>query len=153
MILCVIHSYLPCSILIVLHGVASPKLHVNPTSFVIPSEYFGGLYIYNFGLGFSQKKKFKTLHGIPHKLIRDCAYPMQTWIYSSSKGCTKGFEGYKANWNFIRSSTRMCVECAFNILKGKWRIILRMVDVLMRHVVDIVATYAIQDNIVESSIF
>jgi hypothetical protein len=27
--------------------------------------------------------------------------------------------GKEANWNFIQSSTRMCVERAFGILKGR----------------------------------
>ena len=34
---------------------------------------------------------------LPFRLIEDCAYPMQSWIYNSIKGCPKGVEGYEAN--------------------------------------------------------
>ena len=56
---------------------------------------------------------------LPYKLIGDCAYLVRPWIYSSFKGCAKSLEGYKANWNFIQSSTRMCVKRVFGILKGR----------------------------------
>ena len=36
-----------CSILIVKHGIVSPTLNVNPTLFVIPCEFFEGLYIFH----------------------------------------------------------------------------------------------------------
>ena len=56
---------------------------------------------------------------LPYKLIGDCIYLMRPCIYSPFKGCAEGLEGYKVNWNFIQSSTHMCVERAFGILKGK----------------------------------
>ena len=84
---------------------------------------------------------------LPYKLIGDCAYPVRPWIYSPFKGCAEGLEGYKANWNFIQSSTRMCVERAFGILKGRWRIIMRRSDISLRHMTDIVATCIILHNI------
>ena len=55
-----------------------------------------------------------------------------------SKGCVVGLEGYKVNWNFIQSSTCMCVECVFGNMKGRWRIIIRRIDISVRHMADIV---------------
>ena len=38
------------------------------------------------------------------------------------------------HWNFIQSSSRMCVERAFGILKLRWRILLKRMDCLLQHV-------------------
>lgn len=32
---------------------------------------------------------------------------------------SRALEGYNVNWNLVQSSTHMCVECAFGILKGR----------------------------------
>ena len=55
---------------------------------------------------------------LPYKLIGDAAYPVRPWMWSPFKGCYDGLESYKAHWDFIQSSTQMCVEHAFGILKG-----------------------------------
>ena len=34
----------------------------------------------------------------------------------------------------------MCVERAFGIFKGRWRIILRISDIPLRHMADVIAT-------------
>ena len=51
------------------------------------------------------------------------------------------FKGYKGrlsrdeyHWNFVQSSTRMCVERVFGMLKGEWRILLKMIDMHMNNV-------------------
>ena len=54
-----------------------------------------------------------------YKLIENCAYTVRPWIYNPFKRCAEVLEGYKANWNFIQSSIRMCVERAFGILTGR----------------------------------
>ena len=42
------HQFLlSCSILIASFRVVSPTLNINPTSFVIPCNFFGGLHIYS----------------------------------------------------------------------------------------------------------
>lgn len=40
----------------------------------------------------------------------------------------------------------MCVECAFGILKGRWRIIIEMIDILLQHMADIVGVCIILGN-------
>ena len=36
----------------------------------------------------------------------------------------------QSNLNFIQNSTRMCVELAFKILKGRWKV-MRRADILL----------------------
>lgn len=84
---------------------------------------------------------------LPYKLIGDAAYPVRPWMYSPFKGTSDGLESYKAHWNFIQSSTRMCVERAFGILKGRWRIIQKRADVPLRSVADIVSTCIVLHNL------
>ena len=71
-------------------------------------------------LGFvsNQKANYKG-EFLSYKWIGDCAYPMRLWIYSPFKGCAEGLEGYKINLSFIQSSICMCVDHAFEILKGR----------------------------------
>ena len=57
-----------------------------------------------------------------------------------------GLNSCKTNPNFIQISIRMCVECAFGILKGRKRIIMKMIDVFMQHMNDIIATFAVLHN-------
>ena len=71
---------------------------------------------------------------------------MQPWIYSPFKGCAEGLEGYKADYNFIQSSTRMCVERAFGIFKGRWRFIMIRVDISLRYMTDVVSTCVVLYN-------
>jgi hypothetical protein len=80
----------------------------------------------------------RTLRGefLPYKLIGDAAYPMRPWFFSPFKGT--GLSAEKAHWNFIQSSTRMVVERAFGILKGRWRILLKRIDMPLENIGDIV---------------
>jgi len=82
----------------------------------------------------------KVMSGVflPYKLIGDAAYPMRPWFYSPFKGEKEGLSKSKAYWNFIQSSTRMAVERAFGILKGRWRILLKRIDMPLKHVPDLV---------------
>ena len=75
---------------------------------------------------------------LPFKFIGDAAYPIRPWFYSSFKGEKDGLSREKAFWNFIQSSTRMAVERAFGILKGRWRILLKRIDMPLQNVPDIV---------------
>jgi hypothetical protein len=75
---------------------------------------------------------------LPYKLIGDIAYPMKPWFYSPFKGEKEGLPRAKCHWNFIQSSTRMVVERTFGILNSRWRIILKRVDMSLRHVPNLV---------------
>ena len=65
---------------------------------------------------------------LPFKFIDDVAYLMRHWFYSSFKGEKDGLFRDKAFWNFIQSSTKMVVKRAFGILKERWHIILKRID-------------------------
>ena len=84
---------------------------------------------------------------LSYKLIKDYAYPDWPWIYSPFRSCAEGFGCYKTNWSFIQSSTRICAEYTFKILKRKWRIIMKNVDKLVQHMVDVVATCILIHNL------
>jgi hypothetical protein len=84
--------------------------------------------------------KIQTLRGtfLPYKLIGDAAYPMRPWFFSPFK--VTGLSAEKAHWNFIQSNTKMAVEKAFGILKGRWRILLKRIDMLLANIGDIFTT-------------
>ena len=84
------------------------------------------------------RKKVMKGELLPYKLMGDGAYPMRPWFYSPFKGEKDGLPRAKAHWNFIQSSTRMAVERAFGILKGRWRIMLKRIDMPLRYVPNLV---------------
>jgi hypothetical protein len=57
------------------------------------------------------------------------------------------FDEYKAHWNFIQSSTCMYVQCAFGILKDRWRIFQKWADVPLKSVANIVSTFIVLHNL------
>ena len=83
----------------------------------------------------------------PYKLIEDATYPVRPWMYCLFMGRKTELSQICANWNFNEFSTRMCVEGAFGILKGRWRIVLKMCDVPLRMVPDIVSTCNVMHNL------
>ena len=83
----------------------------------------------------------------PYKLIGDAAYPVRLWMYCPFKGGKTTLSGNKTNWNLNQSSTRMCVERAFGILKGRWRVIMKRCEVSLRNLPDIVAICVVLHNL------
>jgi hypothetical protein len=75
-----------------------------------------------------------------YKLIGDVAYPIQPWFYSPFKGEKDGLPRYKAHWNFMQSSTMMSVERTFGMLKGRFRILLKKINIPLRHMLNLVMT-------------
>jgi hypothetical protein len=63
---------------------------------------------------------------------------MWPWFYSPFKGEKDGLPKYTAHWNFIQSSTRMSVERAFGMLKGRFKILLKKLDIPLCHMLDLV---------------
>jgi hypothetical protein len=85
---------------------------------LIQSVYFGimslvGLIACMIELVTNFQKLGRCIQGkfLLYKLIGIVAYLMHPWIYCPFKGGGDlTLEGYKMNWNFIQSSTWMCVE-------------------------------------------
>ena len=82
----------------------------------------------------------------PYALVGDAAYPCRPWMLSPFKGHKDGLSREEYHWNFVQSSTRMCVERAFGMLKGRWRILLKRVDVHLKNVPDLVLTCLVLHN-------
>ena len=83
----------------------------------------------------------------PYKLIRDAIYPIKPWMYCPFKRRKTKLSQIQENWNFVQSSTRMYIKRAFRILKGRWRIIMKRCDVLLRSVPDLVVTCIVLHNL------
>ena len=82
----------------------------------------------------------------PYCLVGDAAYPCRPWMLAPFKGHKDGLSREEYHWNFVQSSTRMCVERAFGMLKGRWRILLKRIDVHLKNVPDLVAACLILHN-------
>ncbi len=81
-----------------------------------------------------EKKKKKK----PYELIRNVAYPMWPQFYFPFKGEKDGLPRYKAHWNCIQFSTRMSMERAFGMLKSRFRILLKRVNIPFCHMPNLV---------------
>jgi hypothetical protein len=69
-------------------------------------------------------------------------------------GCCHLIEGHKDglsheeyNWNYVQSSIRMCIEWAFGLLKGRWRILMKRIDTQLEMVPGIVTACIILHNL------
>ena len=82
----------------------------------------------------------------PYALVGDAAYPCRPWMFAPFKGHKDGLSREQYHWNFAQSSTRMCIERAFGMLKGRWRVLLKRVDVHLRNVPDLVSTCLVLHN-------
>lgn len=81
-----------------------------------------------------------------YALVGDVAYPCRPWMLSPFKGHKDGLTREEYHKNYIQSSTRMCIERAFGMLKGRWRMLLKRVDVELRNVPDLVSTCLVLHN-------
>jgi hypothetical protein len=75
-------------------------------------------------------------------------YPMWPWFYSPFKGEKDELPIYKAHWNFIQSNTRMLMERNFGMLKARFKIILKRIDIPLCHMANLVTTCKCLHNII-----
>ena len=59
-------------------------------------------------------------------LLGDSAYPLSTWLLKPYPEATN--DPLEINFNKELSSARVSVECAYGILKGRWRILQKRLD-------------------------
>ena len=83
----------------------------------------------------------------PYALVGDAAYLARPWMFPPFKGHKDGLSREEYHWNSIQSNTRMCVERSFGLLKGRWRILLKRMEVKLQQVPDIVGACIILHNI------
>jgi hypothetical protein len=75
---------------------------------------------------------------LPYKLIGNVAYPMQPWFCSPLKVEKNKLPRYKAHWNFIQFNTRMSIERTFGMLKGRFKILPKIVNIPLCHMPNLV---------------
>ena len=83
----------------------------------------------------------------PYALVGDAAYPCRPWMLAPFRGHKDGLTREEYNWNFVQSSTCMCIERAFGMLKARWRILLKKMDVHLKNVPQLVSTCLVLHNI------
>jgi hypothetical protein len=106
----------------------------------------GSLYDYNL---FKRSKAFDrceegALQGF--SLAGDAAYQPRTYMLTPFLGSKEGLSRERYYWNFIQSSTRMPVECAFGMLKLRWAILLKRLDVDIEFAPDLIACCIVLHN-------
>ena len=82
----------------------------------------------------------------PYALVGDATYPCRPWMLAPFKSHKDGLTQEQYHWNYLQSSTRMCIERAFGMLKCRWRILLKRVDVHLKNVPDLISTCLVLHN-------
>lgn len=83
----------------------------------------------------------------PFILVSDVVLPCRPWLLAPYKGHKDGLSQEEYHWNFIQSLTRMCIERAFGMLKSRWKILLKHVDVHLKNVPDLIFMCLVLHNI------
>jgi len=80
---------------------------------------------------------------------------MWPWFYSPFKGEKDGLLSYKTHQNFIQYKIRVLVERIFGMLKGRFIILLKRVDIPLSHMLDLVTISICLHNmcIMKSNVF
>lgn len=92
----------------------------------------------------------KVINGVkvPLVILGDPAYPLKTWLmkpYLDNPGITVK----ERLFNYRQSRARMVVENAFGHLKGRWRCLLKQMDMQVCNVTNVVASCVVLHNICE----
>ena len=72
---------------------------------------------------------------------------MSHWIYCLYNDGSIALSMKETNQKFIQSSTIMCLEKTFGILKGRWRLRMKRFKVPWTNMPDIIATCIILHNL------
>jgi hypothetical protein len=104
-------------------------------------EYYVGQ-IFSKGL----KTRMKRMFPADSYILGDSAYPLPTWLMTPFRG-SGHLSDKQNNYNYLHSSTRMAIERAFAILKGRFRR-LKYVDMdIVADISDLVMTACVVHNI------
>ncbi len=89
------------------------------------------------------KSLCKVIRLAPLCVLELVAYPMRPWFYSPFKGEKNGLLRYKTHWNFIQYNIRVLVERDFGMLKSRFIILQKRVDIPLSHMLNLVTIICI----------
>lgn len=81
-------------------------------------------------------------------IVGDPAYPLLPWVLKGFPG--SGISPLQESFNIYLNSARVNVEMAFGRLRGRWRILLKRIDVNYTFVPNITSACCILQNYVEA---
>lgn len=84
----------------------------------------------------------------PYVLIGDEAYPLKCYLMRPFPN--RNLDPIKENFNKRLSSARKCIECAFGILRAKWRILGKDIEVEPEKAIAIIKCACILHNVVRT---
>ena len=82
-------------------------------------------------------------------MLGDPAYPLLRWMMKPFPDCDRLTQEQR-NFNYRLSKARVVVENAYGRLKGRWRVLMKKIDVRLEDVSDIVAACCVLHNICEA---
>lgn len=77
-------------------------------------------------------------------LLGDSAYPLSTWLLKPFSEATR--DPLEMHFNRELSKARVCVECAFGVLKSRWRILQKRLDSDISFIGQIIVSCCILHN-------
>lgn len=93
-----------------------------------------------------EKKLPGTNIKVPHVLIGDEAYPLKPYLMRPFPD--RNLDPIKENFNKRLSSARKCIECVFGILRAKWRILGKDIEVEPPKAIAIIKCACILHNVI-----
>lgn len=83
---------------------------------------------------------------VPHVLIGDEAYPLKPYLMRPFP--SRGLNAAKENFNNHLSRARKCIECTFGILRAKWKLLGKDIEVISKKAIVIIKCMGILHNII-----
>ena len=86
---------------------------------------------------------------VPVVVLGDPAYPLLTWLMKAYQD-NGNLSSDQKNFNYCLSHARVVVEHAYGRLKGRWRCLLKRLDVAVENAPTVVAACCVLHNLCET---